>query len=84
MIRTFSFALLCVLVLTACNGQKTPPLPPQIEDPAILSDPFATLIPWDAERKEVQTTASGLQYLVLSAGDSSGTIRRCPSHPRLD
>lgn len=73
MIRFLLLALLSLFALTACGGQKDTPIsPPTIEDPSILSDPFATLIPWDAERKEVQATASGLQYVVLKSGAPDG------------
>lgn len=36
------------------------------------NDPLATYIPWDSEAKEVQTTESGLQYVVIREGDEGG------------
>ncbi len=36
------------------------------------NDPLATYIPWDPEAKEVQTTESGLQYVVIREGDEGG------------
>lgn len=36
------------------------------------NDPLATLIPWDADAKNVQTTESGLQYIVISEGEAGG------------
>lgn len=36
------------------------------------NNPLATYIPWDAERAEVQTTESGLQYVVVREGEDSG------------
>ena len=37
-------------------------------DPIDPTDPLASFIPWDAEREGVQTTESGLQYIVLQEG----------------
>ncbi len=37
-----------------------------------VSDPFATLIPWDGERPEIKTTESGLQYIVVKSGPEDG------------
>ncbi len=36
------------------------------------NDPLATYIPWDADAKEVQTTDSGLQYVVVREGPEDG------------
>lgn len=36
------------------------------------NDPLATLIPWNAEADNVQTTASGLQYVVVKEGPEGG------------
>lgn len=71
--RFYLSAILASLVLAACGASDVAAkFPEQIEDPAILSDPFATLIPWDPERENIQKTASGLQYIVLKSGDTSG------------
>lgn len=37
------------------------------------NDPLATYIPWDPERSEVQTTESGLQYVIVREGEEGGT-----------
>lgn len=36
------------------------------------NNPLATYIPWDAERSEVQTTESGLQYVIVREGEEGG------------
>lgn len=75
MIRTACLAIFSTAILAACNsGNDAPPAPIQIEDETILSAPLETLIPWDSERAEVQTTPSGLQYVVLKSGDRSGDM----------
>lgn len=35
-------------------------------------NPLATYIPWDAERADVQTTESGLQYVIVREGEADG------------
>lgn len=35
-------------------------------------NPLATYIPWDPDAKEVQTTESGLQYVVIREGEEGG------------
>lgn len=55
------FAALGGLLLAACGGETMDP-----------NDPLATYIPWDPEAKEVQTTESGLQYVVIREGDEGG------------
>lgn len=75
MIRIACIAALSAIALTACGGGSGGDSTPiQIKDEATLSAPLETLIPWDSERAEVQTTPSGLQYVVLSAGDASGDM----------
>ena len=61
------------LALNACSP-TAPPAPVQIEDEAILSDPLSTLIPWDETREEIHSTESGLQYVILNSGDTSGDM----------
>ncbi|MEO0881155.1 MAG: FKBP-type peptidyl-prolyl cis-trans isomerase [Pseudomonadota bacterium] len=63
MIRTFILGLALGLTLVACSGGSSEPV-----DPA---DPFAVLAPWDSQRDDIVTTASGLQYYVLRSGDAS-------------
>ncbi|MEL7539856.1 MAG: FKBP-type peptidyl-prolyl cis-trans isomerase [Pseudomonadota bacterium] len=46
------------LILAACGGETMDP-----------NDPLATYIPWDSDRAEVQTTESGLQYVVVREGE---------------
>ena len=36
------------------------------------NDPLSTYIPWDADRSEVQTTESGLQYVIVREGEEGG------------
>lgn len=36
------------------------------------NDPLETLIPWNAEASNVQTTESGLQYIVIKEGEDGG------------
>ena len=74
MIRTTCIAIFSAMAFTACGGSDTSPATVQIKDETILSAPLETLIPWDSEREEVQTTPSGLQYVVLSSGDASGDM----------
>lgn len=75
MIRVISIALFSSLLLAACgNSGGNTSVIPVIKDEATLQDPFSTLLPWDATRKEVQTTPSGLQYVVLQVGDPGGDM----------
>lgn len=62
MIRHIVMAL-ALLGLAACGGQKTPP---------DVDETFATYLPWNADGKDVQTTESGLQYIVLKEGKGDG------------
>ena len=55
------FAALSGLILAACGGETMDP-----------NDPLATYIPWDPDRAEVQTTESGLQYVVVREGEEGG------------
>ena len=75
MIRLSSIALLSFFFLAACGnaGDNTSDIP-VIKDEAILQDPFSKLLPWDATRTEVQTTPSGLQYVVLKSGSPDGPM----------
>lgn len=75
MIRIFLIALLASLTLASCgqSGADSSNIP-VIKDEATLQDPFSTLLPWDATRTEVQTTPSGLQYVVLKKGDPGGDM----------
>jgi len=43
-------------------------------DPMDPTNPLATYIPWDAERAEVQTTESGLQYVIVREGEEGGDM----------
>lgn len=43
-------------------------------DPMDPTNPLATYIPWDAERAEVQTTESGLQYVVVRESEEDGEM----------
>ncbi|MCR9271030.1 MAG: FKBP-type peptidyl-prolyl cis-trans isomerase [Hyphomonadaceae bacterium] len=52
------------LILAACGGDQ--PMDP--------NDPLATYIPWDPDRAEVQTTESGLQYVVVREGEEGGDM----------
>ena len=73
-VRFLCLSFLGAMAISACSPNTSPTdiEPIKIEDQAILSDPLATLIPWDANRNEVQTTESGLQYVILNAGETSG------------
>ena len=59
MIRTLAFALFASLLVAACGGSSSSP------DPAKTQ---AKYLPWDAERGDIQTTSTGLQYIVLKEG----------------
>lgn len=61
--RTLLLAL-SGLILAACGGETMDPIDP--------NDPLATFIPWDAERQDVQTTESGLQYAIVREGEEGG------------
>ena len=63
--RTFLLAL-CGFILAACSGETMDPIDP--------NDPLASYIPWDSERPEVQTTESGLQYIIVREGDEGGDV----------
>ena len=43
-------------------------------DPMDPTNPLATYIPWDAERAEVQTTESGLQYVVVRESEEDSEM----------
>lgn len=55
------FAALGGLILAACGGETMDP-----------NDPLATYIPWDPDRADVQTTESGLQFVVVREGEEGG------------
>lgn len=55
------FAALGGLILAACGGETMDP-----------NDPLATYIPWDPQAEGVQTTESGLQYVVVREGEEGG------------
>ncbi len=55
------FAALGGLILAACGGETMDP-----------NDPLATYIPWDPEAEGVQTTETGLQYVVVREGAAGG------------
>lgn len=57
------FAALGGLILAACGGATMDP-----------NDPLATYLPWDPEAEGVQTTESGLQYIVVREGEAGGVI----------
>ncbi|MEL7283810.1 MAG: FKBP-type peptidylprolyl isomerase, partial [Pseudomonadota bacterium] len=60
------FLALCGFILAACSGETMDPIDP--------NDPLASYIPWDSERPEVQTTESGLQYIVVREGEEGGDV----------
>ena len=55
------FAALGGLILAACGGETMDP-----------NDPLATYIPWNPDADGVQTTDSGLQYVVIREGEEGG------------
>ncbi|MCR9077680.1 MAG: FKBP-type peptidyl-prolyl cis-trans isomerase [Hyphomonadaceae bacterium] len=55
------FAALGGLILAACGGETMDP-----------NDPLATYIPWNPDAEGVQTTESGLQYVIVREGDADG------------
>lgn len=67
MLKRFAIAA-AGLVLVACGAQEEP------TPPVDASDPLATLIPWDADAETVQTTASGLQYVIVREGPEDGAV----------
>lgn len=82
--RTLVIAL-SGLVLTACGGGTNTPPESGVKDPSrpdisaidegntmVSNDPLADYIPWDPTRPEVQTTESGLQYVVIREGEDGG------------
>ena len=68
-LRTLTIAL-AGLVLVACGNTSNQPEHEGAEMDA--NDPMSKYIPWDGEAENVQTTASGLQYLVVSEGPEGG------------
>ena len=65
MLKRFAIAA-AGLFLAACGAQEEPA--PEMN----ADDPLATLIPWNADAENVQTTASGLQYVVVREGPEGG------------
>ena len=59
MIRTLASALFACVLLAGCGGQDTS------FDPARTQ---AKYLPWNADHSEIQTTSTGLQYIVLKEG----------------
>ncbi|MEM8617234.1 MAG: FKBP-type peptidyl-prolyl cis-trans isomerase [Pseudomonadota bacterium] len=57
-------------LLTACGPSETST--PEVERDVSIDGPLADLIPWNSEAEGVQTTQSGLQYVVLSKGEDGG------------
>lgn len=55
------FAALGGLILAACGGETMDP-----------NDPLAAYIPWDPDAEGVQTTETGLQYVVVREGEAGG------------
>lgn len=66
MLRTLTIAL-ASFTLFACSNPNSDKAS-QMD----INDPLATLIPWDANADNVQTTESGLQYVVVSEGAEGG------------
>lgn len=65
MIRPFLAVVAIAVTLAACT-----PNAPEID----MTDPYASLHPWDATRTDVVTTDSGLQYIVIKQGDTDGAL----------
>lgn len=63
MIRTLAVALAATFMIAACGGSKTP---------ADVDATFETYLPWNADRGDVKTTETGLQYVVLKEGPDGG------------
>ncbi len=75
MIRTGSLALFSALTLslTACGSSSDQPIPRMEATPAEApNNPWATYAnpEWDHEREEVHKRDSGLEYIVLQAGEA--------------
>jgi FKBP-type peptidyl-prolyl cis-trans isomerase len=62
-----SFLAAGACVLAACSNTST-------EVIMETGDPLDQLIPWNAEATDVQTTQSGLQYVVISEGPEAGVV----------
>lgn len=74
-----AFAL--VGLLAACGGtsEDTTDTPDAaIEAETEMNDPLASLIPWNADADAVQSTESGLQYVVLREGSDDGVSPESP------
>lgn len=80
--------LAAALLLAACGSQGGPEPADdaetgadeaQAETAAAEPSPFDTLLPWNAEADAVETTESGLQYIVLREGPEDGLS---PGDPR--
>ncbi len=76
-LRTVIAAAFLAGAATACGGETdTLADPAGVEDKPVIADdpsPLDTLIPWPGDRADtVQTTDSGLQYVVVSTGDGDG------------
>jgi len=78
MIRNLCICLASAFILTGCGGKsatsadEVAPAASIPKDISTLPDPFETLFPWDTTNKDIITTPSGLQYIVVNSGDASG------------
>ncbi len=63
-------------LIAACSpndaADKAQPDPTQETSVTDPSDPFNANLPWDSSRSDVQKTGTGMEYIVLSAGDADG------------
>lgn len=87
MIRSLTAALVAFALTTGCTNAK---------ESSSVTDPFETYLPWDASADNIQTTETGLQYIVLKEGKEGGktptaddTVRvnydgRVPSGAKFD
>ncbi len=68
-------------LLAACGGpaETTTDIPDDtVEAETEMNDPLASLIPWNADADAVQSTESGLQYVVLREGSEDGVSPESP------
>ena len=76
--RLLCLSLISSVMLGACGGAEQlvneDNTTPDTMETAEVTDlsPFDTLLPWDPEADGVETTESGLQYLVLREGPEGG------------
>lgn len=73
MLRPILFAL-SALALAACGGSSDAPVNGEGGGTLATDEVMSAFIPWNSEADGVQTTESGLQYIVVSEGPEGGAV----------